>query len=401
MRFAVVYCIFAVIVLWRFVWPLEISRRLKWVLAALVVAVAAQTAVLTVCFGGLLAPNLPRPLFLWKAGCEAILLAFACVTLAREAVIFFSVLAGRSGERVHRAVQRDKRAAILLGAASAGLGLVGLNNAVSVPDVRRRTAYIPNLPPALEGFEFVQLSDIHCSALLTEPYAQALVERVNALKPKLVLLTGDLVDGTVRLRRKDINPLGGLKADFGVWGCDGNHEHYGDYEGWQAVFKALGIRMLHNEHVVLQIPSADGSGTAPLVLAGICDPHGPRFGREGPDAAKTFAGAPDPKAATRILMAHQPKMFPRYRANADFDLMLSGHTHGGQIIGLDDALAVMNGGYKRGFYRTDPEKLPGRDALLYVHPGSGLWAGFAIRLGVPAEIALIKLSSRQPEATVF
>lgn len=400
MRFALFYWILAVLVLWRFVWPLSVGRRIKWALSAIVLAVAVQSAVVSTCFGGLLAPEIPRPFFLWKAACEALLLALAAFVLLREVVIFFSVLAGRSGEKVHAAVQRDKRSAILMGVASAGLGLVGLNNAVSVPEVRRRTAYIPNLPAALEGFEFVQLSDIHCSALLTEPYAQALVERVNALRPKLVLITGDLVDGAVPLREKDIAPLAKLRAELGVWGCDGNHEHYGDYDAWQAVFKRLGISMLHNEHVVLNVPAA-GGGTAPLVLAGVCDPHGPRFGREGPDSVKTFAGAPERSAAPRILLAHQPKMFPRYRANADFDLMLAGHTHGGQIIGMDEMIAVMNGGYSRGFYRTDPKKLPGRDALLYVHPGSGLWAGFAMRLGVPPEIALIKLSAHKPEATIF
>ena len=82
-------------------------------------------------------------------------------------------------------------------------------------------------------------------------------------------------------------------------------------------------------------------------------------------------------------------MFPRYRANEEFALQLSGHTHGGQIIGMDRAVAIMNGTYVRGFYRS-PE-----GTLLYVHPGSGLWNGFPIRVGVPSEIAVIRLERRR------
>ena len=112
------------------------------------------------------------------------------------------------------------------------------------------------------------------------------------------------------------------------------------------------------------------------------------FGREMPDVVKAFAGAPEPQEALRILMAHQPKFFPKYREKAPFDLQLSGHTHGGQIWGMDEAVAIINGGFVRGFYRR-------LGSLMYVHPGTGLWNGLPIRLGAPSEIALIRLTRKR------
>ena len=392
MRFAIFHWIMVLIVLWRFVLPLDVRRSVKCLIALLFIAIAAFSTLATLFFGGLVSPELPHGVIVVKEALEAFLLFFTGLVFLREAVVFLTVLAGRSGERAHRAVQKDRRTALGLAAAGAALGGVALAGGIKVPEVRRRTAYVPDLPEALEGFEFVQLSDTHLSALLTRSWAQTLVERVNALKPKLILITGDLVDGRVERRREDIEPFGRFEAEMGVYGCDGNHEQYGEYERWETIFAQKGIRMLRNEHVVFDISGAK------LVLAGVCDPMAARFGRELPDAAKAFNGAPEGADVLRILMAHQPKFFPRYRAAADFSLQLSGHTHGGQIFGMDKVVAVMNGNYVRGFYRTDPRKLPGKDALMYVHPGSGLWNGFAVRLGAPSEIALIRLERAPAEA---
>lgn len=84
-------------------------------------------------------------------------------------------------------------------------------------------------------------------------------------------------------------------------------------------------------------------------------------------------------------MAHQPKRFPEYRQETAFDLQLSGHTHGGQVIGMQKAVEIMNGMFVKGLYA-----LPD-GTRMYVHPGSGLWNGFVLRLGVPAEIAVHRL----------
>lgn len=388
MRFAVFHLIMALWVLWRFVLPLDLPRRFKAALALLVVVAASFSTVTVFFFGGLLSPEAPRWFLIAGNSGEAVLLFLCGLTAAREVLILFSVLAGRSGEKMHYVVQKDRRTALGIAAAAAGLAAAGVSEGVSAPEVRRHTAEIENLPPALEGFEFVQLSDLHASALLTEPWSRAVVERVNALRPKLILITGDFVDGTVERRERDVAPFADLRAECGVWGCEGNHEHYGDYEAWMRKIEALGIRVLRNAHTVLDVKNPEGK-SAQLCLAGLCDPMAARFGREMPNLEKTFAGAPASREALRILMAHQPKFFPKYCAQASFALQLSGHTHGGQIWGMDEAVAIINGGFVRGFYRRS-------GALMYVHPGTGLWNGFPIRLGAASEIALIRLTRKQP-----
>ena len=102
---------------------------------------------------------------------------------------------------------------------------------------------------------------------------------------------------------------------------------------------------------------------------------------EGPDVAKAFAGAPSD--ACRILLQHQPKKVDRNRV-WDVRLQLSGHTHGGAILGFDLLVKSMNEDHVRGLYREG-------NLALYVNSGTGQWAGFPLRLGVPAEIAVLRL----------
>lgn len=379
MRFAIFHAVLLIIVLWRFVLPLNARPPVKLALG-LVLSLGALYPFFTAVFmGGLLSPEVPSTIMTAGSLASAALLFLAVLTVCREGIIFLAVLAGRSGIGLHKAVQQDRRSVLALGAASAGLAAFGVWQGVKVPDVVRRDLPVKNLPEELEGFTFVQLSDVHCSSLLDRTHMKALVARVNALSPELIVLTGDIADGTVRARLEDAEPLSALSAPLGVWGCDGNHEHYLDYDNWVRHFESLGIRMLRNEHVVLH-PRQGGA----IVLGGIADPHAARFGRELPDVRKTFAGAPD-AGALRILMAHQPKRFSDYRKAASFDLQLSGHTHGGQIVGMDKAVEIMNGMFVRGLYQLED------GTRMYVHPGSGLWNGFAIRLGVPSEIAVHRL----------
>ena len=119
------------------------------------------------------------------------------------------------------------------------------------------------------------------------------------------------------------------------------------------------------------------------VIAGLNDPVATRFGMEGPNLEKALAGAP--ADAPVILLAHQPK-FARANAAYGVDLQLSGHTHGGQMIGFDQIVASQNEGFLRGLYTVGGMRL-------YVSPGTGLWTGFPVRIGVPSEIARLVLRS--------
>lgn len=163
-----------------------------------------------------------------------------------------------------------------------------------------------------------------------------------------------------------------LRAPLGVFACPGNHEYYSDLPAWRPVLRAHGITLLENEAVVLPVRGSH------LTVAGVTDNVAGRFGLPGPDPHRALEGTPRP----RILMAHKPELF--HETAPEIDLQLSGHTHGGLALLLDQGVALFNGGFVRGWYARD-------DARLYVGPGSGLWGGFPLRLGVPSEILLLVL----------
>ena len=275
-------------------------------------------------------------------------------------------------------------ATLLFPTASAGLAFVGIVEGTRVPDVVHRSVTLPELPPEWEGFRIAHLSDIHVSSIFRREHFEELVARTNALKADLVLITGDFVDGRVPVRYVDAEPLAKLTAPYGVWGCEGNHEHYSGLEEWLEVFPKLGIRLLRNEHTLLQ---RNGQS---LALVGLTDSMAGRFGRETPDMRKAVSGIPE--GVPHILLVHRPGEARRW---AEEDpaaiLQLSGHTHGGQILGMNLVVAMQNGGFVSGFY--DVARKAGRVMRLFVHPGSGLWNGFAMRLGVPSEITLLTLTA--------
>lgn len=263
-----------------------------------------------------------------------------------------------------------------------GLGLngYGMREALALPDVKRVEVVLPELPPALEGLTIAQLSDLHVSLLFREERVRAIVDAVNALSPDLIAVTGDFVDGDVVDRAADLAPLANLSAPYGVWGCEGNHEHYVDYPGWRSFLPTLGIRMLYNAHGVVTV-----KGT-PLVVAGLTDLIADKFDDEVPQLEKALAGSP--KAFT-LLLAHQPKLADRVAGRGPA-LQLAGHTHGGQLPGVNLLTKVLNAGYLAGLYRVTGER--GRMAL-YVNSGTDLWNGFAIRIGTTGEITLLTLKS--------
>jgi predicted MPP superfamily phosphohydrolase len=252
---------------------------------------------------------------------------------------------------------------------------------VETPDVHKMEVPIARLPRGLDGLSLVQVSDLHASALLSEEKIRAVVERINAVKADLVLFTGDMVDGVPAKRLQSLSPLREVNAAYGVYACVGNHEYYSDYPAWIRAFPRLGLNLLLNSHALLNINGCQ------LVLAGLTDPAAPNYACERPDLRKALAGTPE--QAVRILLDHRPGGAPQNASTAlnlqrPLDLQLSGHTHGGQITGMNYIVRRMNQGFVRGWYTVN-------GTPLYVSSGAGLWSGFPIRLGVPSEIANIIL----------
>lgn len=254
---------------------------------------------------------------------------------------------------------------------------IGIWQGVRVPDIRVQEVRLSRLPKALDGLKVVHLTDLHISDLLTRPRVEAIVRKTNALNPDLILFTGDMVDGPVSRRRDDVAPLAALKARYGIFACLGNHEYYAGLPQWEPVFQRLGLNFLNNRHQTLTIHGQ------PLVIAGVTDPAAQRTGQPSPDIRAALSGAP--ANAVTLVLAHQPRT-ARPNAAKGADLQLSGHTHGGHIVGLGPLIKKYNDGFVRGWYTVGGMKL-------YVSPGAGLWPGFPTRIGVPAEITCLVLRS--------
>ncbi len=259
-------------------------------------------------------------------------------------------------------------------AAATLLTALGLVAALRPPRLVEVEVPVAGLPPELDGLRVVHLSDLHVSATLGRRRVAAVVARVNALEPDLVALTGDLVDGSVDALREDAAPLRDLRARLGVFFVPGNHEYYAGVEAWLAEARRLGMRTLLNAHVVVE------AGGARLVVAGVPDHRAAAFvPSHRPDPARALAGAPE--GAPRLLLAHQPRSADAALA-AGADLVLCGHTHGGQFWPWSWLVPRVEP-YAVGLHRVGA-------AHVFTSRGTGWW-GPPNRLGAPAEIALIRL----------
>ncbi|MDB5898702.1 MAG: metallophosphoesterase, partial [Ramlibacter sp.] len=253
--------------------------------------------------------------------------------------------------------------------------LVGFFNARRLARVKTVQVPLAGLDPALEGFRIVQISDIHVGPTIKHGYLEAIVERVNALHPDVIAITGDLVDGSVPELAAHVAPLAALKARHGVFFVTGNHEYYSGVHGWVKEIQRLGIRVLHNEHVVLQ------HGGASLVLAGVPDYTGHLFdSAHKSDPAAALVGAP--AGLPRVLLAHQPRTAAA-AASAGFDLQISGHTHGGQFLPWT-LFVPLQQPYVAGLHQLDGLRV-------YVSRGTGYW-GPPKRIGAPSEISELRLA---------
>jgi predicted MPP superfamily phosphohydrolase len=279
--------------------------------------------------------------------------------------------------------QPDRRvflARSLAGVAAVGSGGVALSGyrsatgEIATPEVAVK---LDRLPAALSGYRIAQLTDMHLGPLLGGHFLESVVEKTNALRPDLIVITGDMVDASVRALGKQLGPLSKLSARHGVVFVTGNHEYYSGAPEWVAFLRERGIRVLLNERVSL------GDAGASFDLAGLPDLHAGRSIREHtPDMRRTLDGR-DPDRAL-VLLAHQPAAIESAE-NHGVGLMISGHTHGGQMWPFG-ALVSLVQPYVAGLYRH-PD-----GTQVYVSRGTGFW-GPPMRVGNPAEIASIVLTA--------
>ena len=295
-----------------------------------------------------------------------------------------------TGKRILPA-PKDRRARLLTQSSIALVGIalgcvvLGYVEAKGEARLERVTIRLPALPAEFRGYRIAQITDVHLGPSYDGKRLAALVARINALEPDVVAITGDLVEASVDQLRAEVAPLAQLKARDGVLFVLGNHEYYVGADDWVTELRALGITVLMNEHRVVE------RGNARLLIGGVPNAwggmHGPDHGSEtgaariASDPAAALADAPP--SITKILLAHQPASAVAAE-RAGFDLMLCGHTHGGQFFPWN-LLARLGFPYLSGLQHQNKMQV-------YISRGVGVF-GPPLRLGVPPELTLIELAS--------
>ncbi|MGL5633013.1 MAG: metallophosphoesterase [Azovibrio sp.] len=268
--------------------------------------------------------------------------------------------------------------ALLLSCSAMVIAAYGVWQGIRVPEERYLELVVPQLPPSLDGFTIAHLTDLHASPLLRQSRTEGVVDRINAMQPDVILISGDTVDGSPENRKYDIAPLQKLQARHGIFAVPGNHEYYSGYTDWSPAFAQLGLTMLENNHTTLKLPEGN------IVIAGVTDNAAQNYGLPGPDLEKALKGAPE--RIVTVLLDHRPGR-AQTNAAAGVDIQLSGHTHGGFMPGLNYIIALFNSNFIAGEYRLGSMQL-------YVSHGAGVWTGFPLRLGVPSEVTRIVLRAR-------
>lgn len=239
-------------------------------------------------------------------------------------------------------------------------------------DVHEARIPLPDLPRDLAGLRLAVIADLHVGRFVQQRFAERIVRLVNDCRPDIILLPGDMVHGSAGHMDTCVSALSQLRAPLGVFGSLGNHEHYAGPRRCTKAYRDAGVDMLVNRHRILH------RNGCPLVLAGV-DDHG--YGR--PDIARALLGAPGD--AITVLMSHNPDFATHLPDTLRVDLVVAGHTHGGQVrLGAHPL-------FKR---CTHPELNEGRAKTgaitVYTSRGIGM-VGLPLRLNCRPEIPVLNL----------
>jgi len=245
----------------------------------------------------------------------------------------------------------------------------GFFNGFKMPIIKEVEIEIKGLEKELN---IVQVCDVHIGKSLGKEFLDSIVKDINSLNADIVVIVGDLVDLKVDKIGDKLDSLKEIKSRFGVYFVSGNHEYFHGVEDICEHLRSLHVRVLENESVVID---------KVINLAGITDLIGRRFAILEPDLSKALLQT-DSNLPT-VLLAHQPKITKELK-NEKIDLILSGHTHGGQIFPFG-LLVLLDQPYLSGLYQHS------ENTQIFVSNGAGYW-GPPIRVLAPSEIVKIRLS---------
>jgi len=286
-------------------------------------------------------------------------------------------------------LRKPTRREILLGLISAPLGAISITTAYagyvepSNYDLSETDIFIQNLPERFEGFRIAQISDVHHSKLVAISEVARIVAITQKAKPDLIVLTGDYTTSYRRFIEPCAEALGRLSAPEGVWAVLGNHDHYTDSQLTTWALERNKIAVLNNANTVIR------RGPDKLQLAGIDD-----WSWNQTDWPRALYSV-DRKSPS-ILLSHQPRVLDVAQTEG-ISLILSGHTHGGQVslplIGAPARFADPDFKYLRGHYARNGTQL-------YVSRGTGV-IGLGVRFGAPPEIAILRLRRANSDSKVI
>ncbi len=222
----------------------------------------------------------------------------------------------------------------------------------------------------LFDFSIVQISDLHIGGLIDREFVKHSVEKINSLKADIVVITGDLIDTKIEAVKEAVLELTHIRSKYGIYYILGNHEYFHNPLEIISFIKETNIKLLLNESVAIHELKVN--------IAGVTDLFGYRAQLLEPDIDKAFQAC-DTQYKT-ILLVHQPRFIEELKTYKP-DLILSGHTHGGQIWPFNH-LVKLQQPYVKGLH-----KLPNH-SFIYVNSGIGFW-GPPMRLNSQAEIAYI------------
>jgi hypothetical protein len=243
------------------------------------------------------------------------------------------------------------------------------------PVVREQEVRLPGLPAALDGTVVALASDLHLGTLIGESWLTDRIAQIESLKPDLVVLCGDILEGDGPEEMNLLPVLRRLRAPLGVWTVTGNHEFYAGLEKSVHFLTEAGFRVLRDTAVEVR-PG--------LVLAGVDDLTARRqMAKNGDPVRRALEGRP---TGATVFLSHTPWQAERAAA-AGAGLMVSGHTHAGQIWPFG-WLVRLN--YRLLEGRYDVDGMP-----VIVCRGTGTW-GPRMRLWRPSEIVRITLRSAVP-----
>jgi len=248
----------------------------------------------------------------------------------------------------------------------------GYSEGTRRPEINDVIVRIKDFP--INGFTIVQLTDVHVGRTIKRDFVEHIVSQTNALKPDIVAITGDLFDLPPEKISHDLEPLRAIDAP--VYFVTGNHEYFHGVELILEKIKALGIMPLTNSATII------GEKGRRFNLVGLNDLTGERFGFRPPDADQAYIDINQERPT--IVLSHQPKSISLVE-DKRCDLMLCGHTHGGQIFPFG-LLVMLDQPFLEGLH----EFMPGKQ--IFVSRGTGYW-GPPLRVLAPSEISRIVITA--------